>query len=69
MEHCDVAIVGYGPTGLVAASMLGCPRHRVTVLERWPTPYAASTVRTVDATRGITASRRRSPPRRRFPRA
>ncbi|VWC98455.1 3-(3-hydroxyphenyl)propionate hydroxylase [Burkholderia lata] len=23
VEHCDVAIVGYGPTGLVAASMLG----------------------------------------------
>uniref|UniRef100_UPI00359309D9 FAD-dependent monooxygenase n=1 Tax=Burkholderia sp. AU33423 TaxID=2015355 RepID=UPI00359309D9 len=69
MEHSDVAIVGYGPTGLVAASMLGCARHRVIVLERWPTPYAVSAVRTVGTARGITTSRRRSRLRRRFPHA
>ncbi|WP_412526294.1 hypothetical protein [Burkholderia lata] len=48
--------------------MLGCARHRVIVLERWPTPYAVSAVQTVGTARGITTSRRRSRLRRRFPR-
>lgn len=33
----DVAVIGYGPTGLVAASLLGRAGHRVLVVERWPT--------------------------------
>jgi 3-(3-hydroxy-phenyl)propionate hydroxylase len=35
----DVAVIGYGPTGLVAASLLGGLGHRVLVVERWPTLY------------------------------
>lgn len=35
----DVAIVGCGPVGLVAAIQLGRLGHRVGVFERWPAPY------------------------------
>jgi 2-polyprenyl-6-methoxyphenol hydroxylase-like FAD-dependent oxidoreductase len=38
-ERCDVAIVGYGPTGQTLAILLAQRGWRVTVLERWPTPY------------------------------
>lgn len=38
-ETFDVAVVGYGPTGMVAASILGQLGHRVVVCERWPTLY------------------------------
>lgn len=48
VEQCDVAIVGYGPTGLVAASMLGRAGHRVIVLERWPTPYGLPRLTHID---------------------
>ena len=33
---CDVAVVGYGPTGMMFAALLGQLGHRVMVLERYP---------------------------------
>ena len=44
----DVAVVGYGPTGLVAASMLGRAGYRVMVIERWPTPYGLPRLTHID---------------------
>ena len=35
----DVAIVGYGPTGMVLAALLGQCGHRVIVLERYAGLY------------------------------
>ena len=35
----DVVIVGYGPTGMLAAILLGRAGHRVAVLERYKTLY------------------------------
>ncbi len=35
----DVAIVGYGPTGMTLAALLGRAGHRVVVLERYPGLY------------------------------
>ncbi|WP_433187505.1 bifunctional 3-(3-hydroxy-phenyl)propionate/3-hydroxycinnamic acid hydroxylase [Actinoallomurus sp. CA-150999] len=35
----DVAIAGYGPTGMVAASLLGQLGHEVVVCERWSSLY------------------------------
>jgi 2-polyprenyl-6-methoxyphenol hydroxylase-like FAD-dependent oxidoreductase len=35
----DVVIVGYGPTGMLAAILLGRAGHHVAVLERYPTLY------------------------------
>src|ERR1700752_2092828 len=34
--HADVAVVGYGPGGMVLAGLLGRRGHRVVVLERSP---------------------------------
>lgn len=34
MERCDVAIVGFGPTGATLAKLLGLSGHRVVVIER-----------------------------------
>ena len=36
---CDVAIVGYGPTGMTLAALLGRAGHRVVVLERYTGLY------------------------------
>jgi 3-(3-hydroxy-phenyl)propionate hydroxylase len=38
-DEFDVIIVGYGPTGQSAASLLSRLGHRVCVLERWPSLY------------------------------
>lgn len=47
-ESYDVAIVGYGPTGLVAASMLGAMGHRVVVVERHPALYGLPRLTHID---------------------
>jgi 3-(3-hydroxy-phenyl)propionate hydroxylase len=44
----DVAIVGYGPTGLTAASLLGRLGHRVVVCERWPGMYGLPRLTHID---------------------
>ncbi|QOZ06524.1 bifunctional 3-(3-hydroxy-phenyl)propionate/3-hydroxycinnamic acid hydroxylase [Bradyrhizobium sp. CCBAU 51765] len=44
----DVAVVGYGPTGLTAASLLGQLGHRVLVVERWPSLYGLPRLTHID---------------------
>ncbi|HEV3355684.1 MAG TPA: FAD-dependent oxidoreductase [Pseudonocardiaceae bacterium] len=41
-DHCDVAIIGGGPTGMTAAGDLARAGHHVVVLERRPSPNPAS---------------------------
>jgi 3-(3-hydroxy-phenyl)propionate hydroxylase len=48
-ETYDVAIVGYGPTGLVLASLLGQAGHRVVVFERYPALYGLPRLTHIDA--------------------
>lgn len=40
--HCDVVVVGAGPTGLTAAGDLARSGRSVTVLERWPSMNPSS---------------------------
>jgi 3-(3-hydroxy-phenyl)propionate hydroxylase len=44
----DIAVVGYGPTGLTAASLLGRLGHRVVVVERWPALYGLPRLTHID---------------------
>jgi len=44
----DVAVIGYGPTGLTAASLLGQLGHRVLVVERWPSLYGLPRLTHID---------------------
>ncbi|GAA3844228.1 bifunctional 3-(3-hydroxy-phenyl)propionate/3-hydroxycinnamic acid hydroxylase [Brevibacterium ammoniilyticum] len=44
----DVAVVGYGPSGLVLASALGRRGHRVVVIERWKTLYGLPRLNHID---------------------
>lgn len=46
-EIFDVAVAGYGPSGLVAASMLGRAGRRV-VCERWPSLYGLPRLTHID---------------------
>jgi 3-(3-hydroxy-phenyl)propionate hydroxylase len=47
-EEFDVIVVGYGPTGLVLASLLGQQGHRVAVVERWPQLYGKPRLTHID---------------------
>ena len=39
IDTFDVAIIGYGPTGLALAQLLGSAGHRTVVIEKWPELY------------------------------
>ena len=69
-ENYDVAIVGYGPTGMAAASLLGRLGHSVIVIERWPGLYGLprlthiddETARTIQAASNVREALRDSSP-------
>jgi 3-(3-hydroxy-phenyl)propionate hydroxylase len=44
----DVAIVGWGPTGLALSSLVGRLGYRVIVIERWPTLYGLPRLTHID---------------------
>jgi 3-(3-hydroxy-phenyl)propionate hydroxylase len=49
MQTCDVIVVGYGPTGLVATSLLARLGHDVVTFERWPSLYGLPRLVNLDA--------------------
>lgn len=48
IRDCDVAIIGAGPSGLVAASLLGKSGHRVVVVERYLELYGLPRLSHID---------------------
>ncbi|MGW5152939.1 bifunctional 3-(3-hydroxy-phenyl)propionate/3-hydroxycinnamic acid hydroxylase MhpA [Rhodococcus koreensis] len=44
----DVAVVGCGPVGTLLAVLLGRSGHRVTIVDKWPAPYAQPRAVTYD---------------------
>lgn len=44
----DLIIVGYGPTGLTLASLLGQRGHKIAVVERWPELYGKPRLTHID---------------------
>ncbi|MCW5719799.1 MAG: bifunctional 3-(3-hydroxy-phenyl)propionate/3-hydroxycinnamic acid hydroxylase [Devosia sp.] len=44
----NIAIIGCGPTGLTAASLLGQAGHNVIVIERWPEAYGLPRLSHID---------------------
>lgn len=44
----DLIIVGYGPTGLTLASLMGQQGHRIVVVERWPQLYGLPRLTHID---------------------
>jgi 3-(3-hydroxy-phenyl)propionate hydroxylase len=70
----DVIIVGYGPTGLSAASLLSRMGHKVAVFERWPSLYGlprligfdAESARMLQAAGDVNVALRESFPIRRY---
>lgn len=47
-ERRQVAVIGCGPAGLTAASLLGQAGHDVIVIERWPEPYGLPRLSHID---------------------